>query len=318
MELIVKTTGRCNFACNFCLAGKADIKHTVRPSPELLRQIDILKPSALIMNGGEPLLSGRDYFFELLDRYPGHIGIVSNLKEFYKNQDHWAELFKHDRISVMTSFQFGTGRKWDVSTPYTVDMFKRVCSAFKEKVGYVPMFISVITAENDHYAIDHVLLAKELGTICKLNQVLPLGISEETYPFYKMIDIWLEIKDRGLEKYTDCNVQFYQGGCNFNTCRMCDSTIRVFYESVDGDLKYASCESRAMQGKFIPLEDTAPVPCRKAVMLEEMLTEKCVNCALCRLCNGCDVNREANRHDAAYCSEMKKREKKILSAGWFI
>lgn len=77
-------------------------------------------------------------------------------------------------------------------------MFRRVCKKFKDYVGYVPMFISVINAENEDKALDHVLLAKDLGTQCKLNPVLPYGISAEAYPKYKMVDIWLKIQELGL------------------------------------------------------------------------------------------------------------------------
>ena len=318
MELIIKTTGRCNFACNFCLAGKADIMHLEHVPDELTKIIGTLKPSVLIMNGGEPLLSGRDFFFELLDRYDGHVAIVSNLKDFYKRPEYWKDLFKHPRVSITTSFQFGSGRRWDRETPYDVEKFKDVMTLFGQKVGYLPMFISVISGENERFALDHVYLAKELGTVCKLNPMLPLGISSETYPFYKMVDIWMEIKNRDLERYTDCNVQFYDGGCSFNTCLLCNSTIRVVFLDSSGHVRYSNCESKAMLGRYLDVDRESPTPCKQRIAPSDYVCKDCIQCRLCRLCNGCDISRELNKKDPSYCSEMKKRESEILKMGWFI
>lgn len=318
MELIIKTTGRCNFACDFCLAGKADIMHLEHIPQDLKDIIFTLKPSALIMNGGEPLLSGRDFFFELLDCYAGHVAIVSNLKDFFKRPEYWTELFKHPRVSVTTSFQFGTGRRWDNDTIYDVDMFKTVMMEFKNRIGYIPMFISVISKDNENVAMDHVYLAKELGTVCKLNPMLPLGKSSYTYPFYRMIDIWLEIKKLGLENYTDCNVQFYNGGCAFNTCLLCNSTIRVAFIDGKGNVKYSNCESKAMLGRYIDMDETPPAPEKKMIRPTEYINKECIGCKLCRLCNGCDISRELNKKDPMHCVEMKKRESDILKMGWFI
>lgn len=84
MELIVKPTGRCNFACNFCISGKmaSNIKHFEHVPQQLKDIIQTIKPSSIIVNGGDPLLSGRDYFYELLDCFDGDIDIITNLKCF--------------------------------------------------------------------------------------------------------------------------------------------------------------------------------------------------------------------------------------------
>lgn len=321
MELIIKPTGRCNFACNFCLAGKmsSNIKHFEHVPNQLKEIIDILKPSSIIVNGGDPLLSGKDYYYELLDCYSGIIDIITNLKDFVQRPQYWKDLFRHDRIAVTTSFQFGTGRRWSNDVVYDVNMFKRTCKLFNEQIGYVPMFISVIDEENEKFALDHVYLAKELGTQCKLNPVLPLGLATKAYPKYKMVDIWLKIIELGLEQYCNADVQFYNGGCSFNTGLHCTSTIRVFWIDNNNEVHYSSCDNCCTLGDSIPLDTVCPAPVKMKLDPSTFINGRnCLKCKLCRFCNACKANREANKNDPNYCVEMHKRLDKIVKSGWLI
>lgn len=167
-----------------------------------------------------------DVYYRLLEMFDGGISLTSNLKNFALKPAEWINLMRHPRIGVCTSFQYGEGRRWDENTVYDEVMFRNVMKMFRDMVGYTPMFISVIGKGNENRALDHVRLAKDLGTKCKLNGVLDLGRSDESYPLYKMIDIWLAVKKEGLEQWHDCSVQMLHGGCNFNTNLMCGSTIR--------------------------------------------------------------------------------------------
>jgi hypothetical protein len=49
--------------------------------------------------------------------------------------------------------------------------------------------------------MESVLLAKELETTCRVNGVWPQGRSKEFYPFYKMIQFYLDVIDSGLSDY---------------------------------------------------------------------------------------------------------------------
>lgn len=318
MELIFKPTGVCNFACDFCIAGNASIKHLVHLPNSIKNIIAKLKPTSIIVNGGDPILAGRDIFYELLDSFDGEVAITSNLKDFYYRPDYWVDLFKNERISMSTSFQFGNRRKWDRNTPYTVEKFKEVMGLFKERIGYTPMFISVISTENEDKALDHIYLAKELDTICRLNPVVGFGLAKDTYPFYKMIDIWCDIKERGLEEYTDHRIQFYKGGCVFNTSLHCKSCIRVVAIDNKGDIKYSDCDNKFFQGEYIDIDELPPEPEREVLNTKELINKDCLSCKLCRLCNGCSVSRENNKKDSLYCQEMKKREDRIIRQGWFL
>lgn len=321
MELIIKPTGVCNFACNFCMTNKLSqsIKHLEHVPNELRKQIDILKPDAIIINGGDPLLVGKDFYYELLDSSDCIIDIITNLKDFYNRPDYWLPLFKHERITVTTSFQYGSGRKWDIDTIYDEDRFLEVMNMFNEKIGYMPMFISVITSENDNKALDHLRLAKRLNTICKINPCLPLGIATEAYPKWKMVDIWLEAEKLGLSDVMNADIQFYNGGCSFNTKLLCASTIRVWWMDVNDKVHYSSCDNCSTLGDSIELDTVRPTLKQMKLDPQQFINkEKCLQCKLCRFCNACKANREAAKLHPTYCCEMKKRIDKIIEAKWFI
>lgn len=318
MELIIKPTSRCNFNCTFCSAGLLNIKHSEKVSEKLKEVLNILKPDTLIFTGGDPLMVSPKYYEEILSLGDWHLSFTTNLKDFYLQPDKWTPLFKNPRVGITTSFQYGDERRWDKNTPYTEEMFKKVIRLFEEKVGYVPTFISVISEKNEDKALDHIRLAKELNTQCKINGVLPMGLSDHFYPFYKMIDIWISIKESGLEEYWDNEVQFYNGGCNFNTNLMCESSIRTFWLNDKEEIQYNNCEDCASQGYRIPLDKERPIPHQTKVDNYDVVTKECLFCPLHHLCNGCKSLRNINKLTPNHCEEMKKRMDKIKEMGWKI
>lgn len=317
MELIIKPTSVCTFNCSFCSANLLRIKHNNHVSNNLKHIINTIKPDGLIVTGGDPLMMSPDYYKELLLLGDYNISLTTNLKEFYLNPDKWTETLLNPRISVCTSFQYGNERRWDKDTPYTEEMFIKVMNLFNEKIGYMPSFISVIGKNNEDKAIDHLLLAKRLGTKCKINPVIEMGLSTESYPKYKMIDIWLKIQELGLEDYWDMDVQFKKGGCGFNTNGMCESTIRAVYEDVNGNIHYSNCEDVLAYNDYqIKIDKEKPV-CIKHNS-SDFISEKCLTCELCQFCNNCKISRDVAKRDKNYCDEIMKRKDKILKSGWKI
>jgi len=318
MELIIKPTSRCNFNCNFCSAGLLKIKTITKVPSELKQVLFTIKPDNLIITGGDPLMMSPSYYEELLTLGDWNISFTTNLKDFYLNPSKWTNLFKNNRIGICTSFQYGTGRLWDKNTPYTEAKFIEVMTLFKEKVGYVPSFISVITNENEEKALDHVYLAKKLNTKCKLNPLSAMGKSKDFYPRYKMVDIWLKIKELGLEEYLDSQIQFYEGGCGFNTNLLCESTIRVFWLDNNNAIQYSNCEDCANEGFRIPLDTDRVPPIENNIPIDEVINDKCLYCELFKFCNACKMNRNTNKLTLNHCEEMLKRKNKILEAQWKI
>lgn len=318
MELIIKPTGKCNFNCTFCSANLLNIKHSTNVSDKLKETIDILKPDNIIFTGGDPLMVSPDYYKEILSLGDYSISFTTNLKDFYLNSDKWIELFKNERVGIGTSFQYGIGRKWDKNTIYTEEMFINVMNKFNNLVGYMPPFISIISEDNEDKALDHLYLAKKLGTKCKLNPLLPLGLSKTFYPLYKIIDIWFQIYDLGLEKYWDNKIQFYNGGCNFNTNMRCESSIRTFWLNDKEEIQYGNCEDSASDGMRIPLETSKPLCTEKKLDINNVINNRCLYCPLSRLCNSCKTLQKMNKMTENHCDEMLKRMSKIQNLGWKI
>ena len=115
------------------------------------------------------------------------VDFVTNLKEFYLNTDIWSEIFRRNNIRVCTSFNYGNTRMWDKDTVYDEVMFRKVMNLFGERIGWLPMFISVIDYDNEWSINKTIELAKNLGTQCRLNNAMKLGRQGVYYPRAKMI-----------------------------------------------------------------------------------------------------------------------------------
>ena len=317
MQLILKPTSACNFACNFCSAK--DIKlQQLTSIPEKLKQLLMkLKPQNIIITGGEPLLCPASFYEELLAFATWTLSFTTNLKAFYEKPEIWTPLFKDKRVGVCTSFQYGSGRCWTKDQPYSEKMFIDVAHLFYDNVGYVPPFISVISEENAPIALKHLELAKKLCTKCKLNGMLPFGLSKEFFPRWKLLKIWLDAIDAGYKDQLDIEVPTKIGGCGFNTNLMCSSTIRACAVTIDGELLYSQCEEDLNAKKnLLQTDESCPTPQQDKLPVEVLISKKCLACRLCRLCNGCKHAREASKLDPRHCEEMKKLESRILAAGW--
>lgn len=320
MELILKPTSKCNFACTFCSANKLNLFHFQHVSDKLKDLLLKINPSTIILTGGDPLTVDPSFYDELLNLGSWSLSFTTNLKDFYLSPiNKWYKIFKNPRVRVCTSFQYGISRKWDNDQIYTEELFKKVYYKFCSIYNYPLMFISVISNENEHLAIKHVELAKTLNTKCKLNGLMPLGAAENNYyPLYKMIDIWLKIKDLGLEKYHDNYTSLYHGGCNLNINRLCKSTIRAIQFYDNDNYKITSCEDDLVQNDIesIPNDKISQEPIKENI--SDTITSECIFCELFYVCNGCHQNRKINKLDKNFCSEMKLRKDKILNSGWKI
>jgi len=123
MELIIKPTGICNFACSFCSAGYLPIieKRLSRVPEKIIDVIRTTEPTNLIVTGGDALMVEPEYYYHLHEITDCQISITTNLKDFYLHPEKWIKLFKEDWFGITTSFQYGSGRKWDKDTIYTED-----------------------------------------------------------------------------------------------------------------------------------------------------------------------------------------------------
>lgn len=322
MELIIKPTGLCNFNCKFCSAHGMDIQHPVDGHvPQQIKDLILkLKPNGLIITGGEPLMVDPQYYYELHEIGKCPIAPTTNLKDFYLNPDKWTPLFKEDWFNVTTSFNYGSTRKWDPNTIYTEHDFIHVLALYRAQTGKsIDSFIAVIDESNEETAHDHVSLAKDLHCKVRLNGAIAAGRQGKTYPRYKMMEIYLEIIEAGLDQY-ECNCsERTLGKCPWNINSVCQNCIRCCYVDHSGKLHVGTCDERMSMGIELPEDKIIPSSCEaRSLDIHEYIKPECAYCELCRLCNGCHTMREESKKDPNYCDEMKKLEDAIIASGWLL
>ena len=326
MELIIKPTELCNFKCTFCSSTKlVEDKASVL---DLDHVFDFLKrfpnTNTIIVNGGDPLMVKPEYYFQILDYIEEHnlpttLGLTTNLWAFYKKPELWTPLFKHPRVGVTTSFQYGSGRLITTGRVYTESDFWKVSDLFLEKIGYRPSFIAVVSEENEKHAIRHVELAKKMDVQCKLNYAMASGEQSKPYPLSKIYRAYIEIYEKGLSHWEFNTKQMMTRLKNVaNICpqaRDCDSHIRAL--NPEGD--YYSCGAmgddkeypidfvkEVKEGKFFtPLQDYDLFS----------MKEECLTCPMFNICNGCKKTiKDLKKHNMVeeHCSLMKQLAPSIM------
>lgn len=292
MELIIKPTVKCDFACTFCSSPNLSKDKTDTLSLSSIKDFLLKHPdtNTIIVNGGDPLMLSPTYYFDIIELLEElgmetSLSFTTNLNNFFLFPDKWVELFKHPRVGVTTSFNYGDGRRKSKNEVYTVDDFKASSDLFLDRIGYRPDFISVITKDNIDTALDNVYLAKELDVECKLNYVLCSGKSKDTIPLYKIYSIYLDIIKLGLEKYEYNSKQLLQiMDEDHTTCplnRNCDEHIRTLHP----DGKEYWCGAFADDGLY-EINETRDSEVGLDFM-DRFIKSDCLTCEMFEICNGC-------------------------------
>ena len=327
MELIIKPTELCNFKCTFCSSTKlVEDKASTLDHEKIF---DFLKrfpnTNTIIVNGGDPLMMKPEYYFKILDyldanNLPTTLGLTTNLWAFYKKPEMWTPLFKHPRVGVTTSFQYGLGRMITGSRVYTEEDFWKVSDMFLEHIGYRPGFIAVISEENEKHAIRHVELAKKMDVQCKLNYAMASGEQSKPYQLSKIYETYVEIYNKDLWHWEFNTKQMMTRISGIaNVCpqaRNCDDHIRAL--NPEGD--YYSCGAmgddkeypinfvkEVKEGGFItPLQDAPEL---------FALKDECVGCPMFSICNGCKKTiKDLKIHNMVeeHCVLMKQIAPEII------
>lgn len=314
MELIAKVTSRCDMACTFC--GAANTSYQDLTPEEIASVANKLNAQSIIIAGGEALLLPPTYYKKLLSLTTAHIDFISNLKRFYLSPDEWTPIFTHPRISVCTSFNYGNTRLWDKNTVYTEAMFKEVMHLFKERVGYTPIFISVLDENNVNTWKQTVMLAKELDTKCRLNNALKIGRQAKLFPRYHLIKIWIEIVKRGWDKYEINSFERGTGRCPSNTNFFCQSSIRVMRKNESGDIIFYNCDDMSWRDEEQLSIEEVYANQHIEMQPKKVLTPNCYSCELFRLCNGCRSYQQQIEDVETHCREMTAMKQDIIDLGW--
>jgi len=328
MDLIIKPTEACNFKCTFCSSTSIDPDKT--GLLDLNYIYDFLKrfpdTNTIIVNGGDPLMVDPQYYWDLIAHldehdYPASISFTSNLWPFLIKPHKWLDLFKHERMGVTTSFQYGGGRLKGDYTNFSEKDFWLVSDKMLELVGYRPDFISVIVEENLDTAIDNVLLAKKMGVNCKLNYAMASGVQGTTLQLSKIYEVYVKIWEMGLTEWEWNTAQMVKRlGGGATTCpqnRSCDSGIRALNPGGDyyscgafgDDMDYPIDFKKEMAGEFFtPLQNDPNI---------QTMKNACYTCPMFQICNGCrktvrDMKREKTVEE--HCKRMKGLAPRILES----
>jgi radical SAM protein with 4Fe4S-binding SPASM domain len=339
MDLIIKPTERCNFKCTFCSSTHITEDKTAELDHEYIFKFLKRYPETqtIIVNGGDPLMMHPDYYWKIIEHLdeinsPATISFTTNLWPFYKNPEKWIDLFRHPRMGITTSFQYGGGRlKGDLSE-FTEEDFWSVSNMMYERVGYRPDFIAVITEENEKDAIKNVELAKRMNVVCKLNYALSSGppvkfknivMGQEGRPYMlsKIYEIYVKIWQMGLGPWEYNTTQMMKRLSEGNTTcpqnRNCDSGIRTLQPSGDyyscgafgDDNLYSIDFEKEMNGqKIFPLKFQPEL---------QSLKQSCFTCPMFEICNGCKKTiKDLKDYNMVedHCFRMKKIAPHIIEA----
>jgi radical SAM protein with 4Fe4S-binding SPASM domain len=303
MSLVIKPTEACNFSCDFCsssyLVDNKKVKLELDKIYEFLKRFP--KTEVIFVVGGDPLMMPPSYYDSLIDHieknnYPTKIAITTNLWDWYKNPQKWEKFLKHPLVEVGTSFQYGEGRKINKNKIFTEEIFRDVYFKFKKDIPEKHLsFLAVIDESNEHLALKHVYLAKELKTQCRLVWANNSGRQGNVYPMAKLYKIMLEIWRLGLAEYEQTAISIsdklngFEVSCPVS--RNCDSWMR----SLNADGRYFSCgpmnddldktneidfESEVVRGEkyYLPIQ---------SVNEYQYLKEECLGCKMFQACNAC-------------------------------
>ncbi len=329
MDLIIKPTELCNFACTFCSSNKITQdnagKRTFLKLETIYQFLERFpQTNTIIVNGGDPLMMSPDYYWQIVDyletrQLPASLSLTTNLWDFYLHPDKWADLFRLPRVGVATSFHYGHTRRLGSGKVYAESLFWKVSDCLLKHVGYRPDFISVISGENESKALDNVYLAKKMQVECKLNNALASGRQGRPYQLSKMYHIYLQVIERGLAPWEYNSKALVDSMQNLATAcprhRHCDQGIRCLQP--EGD--YYSCGSFADDFDY-PIDfagemqaDSVQTPLQDDFDLSSFKAE-CFGCALFSLCNGCRKSIKDHKRFGmveAHCQLMKTLEDKI-------
>lgn len=328
MNLIIKPTEACNFSCTFC--SSSYLVNDKKARLDLQYVYDFLKrfpeTNKIFVVGGDPLMMPVEYYWEIINHieengYDITICFTTNLWDFWKKPQKWEELFRHPRMEIGTSFQYGDGRQITPGKVFTQEIFEEIYRLFKRHVPNKDLcFLAVIDESNKHRALDHVLLAKKLNTQCKITYANMSGKATSAFPVSEMADLYIQIWKAGLSEYEQsCYTQSerYRGigvGCNID--RACDKSMR----SLNPDGRYFSCGplnddldpeneidfKREMAGEmFFPVQNSK----------HKFLKEECFGCKMFEICNGCVKHIKDLKAMGAverHCTKMKSIEKDFI------
>lgn len=312
MQLILRTTSRCNFKCTFCSASKL---HSEMPLDKAISYIKKYQPlDDLIFEGGDPLCVKPSYYQSIIDLVDAEelqikrIGFTSNLWDFYKRPEKWLPIFKHPKVQCCTSFQYGNKRQITEARVYTESMFREIYSLYTSLTNKSLSFISVIDQDNDWSVMKTVQLAKELGTVCKINALFPAGrVGHSFYPADKMLSHYRNIICSGLSEYENNSYYILHTllkDNQSNDCpwvKQCNRGIRCI--TPDGSISTCSIENSWLEPAPLNKNSERDITLRNDLFC---IKEDCLLCSCYFWCNSCKILVLQGQQQPINCQLVKE------------
>ena len=298
--LIIKPTTSCNFNCTFCSAKLLNIPFQ-KTFPKLLKDYILdYKPNSIIVTGGEPLINTREYFEELISIMesidPNYsISLTSNMVLWYNNPEKYDYLFKNPHIGVITSFQYGDGRRDE--RVYDETRFINLFNTFYNRYNLKLDFIYVVNKDNEKYIEEACQLARGLGCRLKLNQQMPLGLSKIYYPRYKLLEQHIKMIKLGYRDVLFSLDSILNNTCPFPVSYRSCLEGRIAYINKNNELIVSNCEDIISSKDKIDIDN-------------KVLYNKCLTCKMYSLCNGCAINRYYTNKEKQ-CKWMQEHKDEI-------
>lgn len=296
MELVIKPTNLCNFACSFCSSNKiAKDKFDIQFLKKYILENHVRD---IIVNGGDPLMMSPDFYYDLISFLDSNnldtsIGLTTNLWDFYQNPDKWKDIFLNQRIGIATSFQYGAGRYLKNGQPFTQALFLKVQNKFYQYFNRYVDFISVITDQNQDTAIDNILLAKKLNVQCKLNGANASGRQKTIYNPTKLYKIYLDLLKSGLYKWqfnTKNLINYFHNKPTI--CPLADRRCIQNIRTMQANLRISTCPA---------LDDDDILD----ASIYKVIKNECYPCQYFMICNGCMKHIKDLENTNFKCQQLK-------------
>ena len=282
--------------------------------------IERYQPDSVMLEGGDPLVVKPSYIRELLhyidtNTHIRELGLTTNLWDFWKHPEKWIDIFKHPKMIVCTSFQYGSKRKLSDDVVIDEQLFTKIFDKYVKLVGKKINFISVLDYDNEQYVYNTVQFAKKLGVYCRINPAFVSGRCEQGYPFYKAIKHYTNIiLDGDGDVVDNCYslmrvVMHQHNDLSCPYIRNCSNVFRV----VSPDNVVLNCSVFGTDANTLnsPNLIWANKTLNEIDVVDNNPHIVCSSCLTCRcfdICNGCRVNiSNIQKEDLSiHCNTIKQ------------
>ena len=224
MNVIVKVTNACNFACNYCSVGETQIdqainmetiKKMVDGLPELLNKIGD-KDISILWHGGEPLLMPIKFYREAMDYAKEHLsGFNLSFKmqsNGYLIDEKWLELFSEYKVNVGISLDgyqelHDANRCTKNGEPTFAVVMQKI--ALLRQANIHPGVLMVLNT-SDSINFDKLFsFIRDHELSCKIHAVYPCGRAQLRQDIAPIYQSYINMMKNLFRKMMECEADVY-------------------------------------------------------------------------------------------------------------